>query len=142
MLLLGKSTYKKIHEYKTKLNSAVPFLYFYSDKNPTINQALWDEKDQILLFSGINLKNSLKNYENKQLLSKGDGTVTEKSAQPPEQFATTFPNLQIRNRVEGHVELLKQERTINEMVRFLQKALHLWKVSPISAPNRVRGILP
>ena len=78
-----------------------------------------------LLFPGKNLRKSLKNYDQKQLLSKGDGTVSEKSAQPPEQFATTFTNLQIRNRVGEHLEILKQEKTINEMVRFLQTSLRL-----------------
>ena len=92
------STYKRIHEYKTNLKSAIPFLYFYSDEAPTINQALWYKKEQILLFPGKNLLNSLKTYDEEQLLSKGDGTVTENSAQPPEQFATTFPNLRIRKR--------------------------------------------
>jgi len=135
MLLLGKTTYKKIHEYKINSNSAVPFLYFYNDETPTINQALWDQKEQNLLFPGINLRNSLKNYDQKQLLSKGDGTVTEKSAQPPEQFATTFPNLQIRNRVGEHLEILKQEKTINEMVRFLQKALNLRSTKPVDTYN-------
>ena len=125
MLLLGKTSYKNIHQYKTNLNSAVPFFYFYSDEIPTINQALWYQKEKTLLFPGINLRDSLKNYDQKQLMSKGDGTVTEKSAQPPEQFATTFPNLQIRNRVGEHLEIMKQEKTIKEMVRFLQKALDL-----------------
>ena len=131
MLLLGKTTYKNLHQYKTSLNSAVPFFYFYSDETPTINQALWYEKEKILLFPGKNLRISLKNYNPKQLISKGDGTVTAKSAQPPEPFATTFPNLQIRNRVGEHLEILKQEKTINEIVRFLQKALDLQPEKPV-----------
>jgi len=77
------------------------------------------------LFPEKNLRDSLKNFDEKQLLSKGDGTVTEISAQPPKQFSTTFQNLEIRSVIGEHLELFKQERTIKEMVQFLQKALHL-----------------
>ena len=125
MLLLGKTTLNNIHGYKTNLNSAVPFLYFFSDETPTINQAIWYDKEKTLLFPEKNLRDSLKNFEEKQLFSKGDGTVTQISAHPPKQFATTFPNLEIRSQIGQHLELLKQEMTIKEMVQFLQKTLHL-----------------
>jgi pimeloyl-ACP methyl ester carboxylesterase len=125
MLLLGKTTFKNIHDYKTDLNSTVPLLYFFSAETPTINQAIWYEKEKTLLFPEKNLRDSLKNFDEKRLLDKGDGTVTKISAQPPRQFATTFPNLEIRSVIGEHLELLKQERTIKEMIEFLQKELHL-----------------
>ena len=125
MLHLGKTTYKNIHDYKTDLNSSVPLLYFFSADTPTINQAVWHEKEKTLLFPGKNLRDSLINFEEKRLMDEGDGTVTQVSAQPPRQFATTFPNLEIRRVIGEHLELLKQERTIREMVKFLQQALQL-----------------
>jgi len=124
MLLLGKTTFKKFHDYKTNLTSAMPFLYFFSSDTPTLKQALWYEKENHLLFPGKNLRASLKDFDEKQLLSLGDGTVTQTSAQPPEQFATTFTNLEIRRRTGGHLEILNQGKTIDEMVLFLQQALN------------------
>lgn len=125
MLSLGKETYKKLHDYQSNLNSAIPFVYFFSDEIPTINQALWFAKENTLLFPDRNITDLLKEFDEDLLLSRGDGTVTKQSAQPPPKFATTFPNLEVNNVGGEHLELLKQQRTIVDMVQFLQKALRL-----------------
>jgi hypothetical protein len=125
MLFLSKMTFNKIHNYKTNLKSTVPFLYFLSSETQTINQALWHEKEKSLLFPEKNLRHSLKKFDEKQLLSKGDSTVTQLSARPPKQFSTTLQQLSIRSLMGKHLELLKQEETIKEIVQFSQKALHL-----------------
>jgi hypothetical protein len=135
MLLLGKTTHNKFHAYKITATSEVPFLYFYGDATATLNQAVWHEKEQVLLFPGKNPRNSPKIHDQTQLFTQGDGTVTEPSAQPPEPFATTFPNLQIINRAGEHLEILKQERTLNEIVRFLQKALNIRPIKPPDTGN-------
>ena len=124
MLVLARTTHRKLHTYQTRLTSEVPFLYFFSDATPTINQALWHEKAKRLLFPGKNLTETIKAYDKNQLMSSGDGTVTQSSAQPPQQFSMTFPNLQISNHGGGHLEILKQETNINQMAQFFQRSLH------------------
>ena len=125
MLLLGKTTHKKIHNYETDLTSKVPFLYFFSGDTATLNQAIWVKKEKTLFFPGKNLGDSPTNFNNKQMASPGDGTVTKVSAQTPERFDSTFLNLEKRNQAGEHLELLQQDKTIGEIVQFLQKALDL-----------------
>ncbi|GJL80284.1 MAG: hypothetical protein NPINA01_32730 [Nitrospinaceae bacterium] len=125
MLLRAETFYKRIHAASKNAKSDLPFLLMYGDAIPTVRGSLWDEKENTLLFSGKNLKTTLKNFDARQLQSPGDGTVTVSSAQPPEIFAPIFPGLKIIAKKQEHLEMLRDEMNQNEITEFMKEALEL-----------------
>ncbi len=126
MLTAARRFYEKIHAPVGESKSGLPFLYYWSDAMPTDHRALWHATKRELLFAGKNIpEERLRRPNAAPLLLPGDGTVTEVSAMPPENFAAIFPALQMRKRPQEHLQLLKDTENSNAILEFLQETLEL-----------------
>ncbi len=123
MLSRAELLNKKLHAPSSNAESNLPFLYMYGDSIPTLHSALWHEEKRKILFPGKNIKQFLQDFDTAKLLMLGDGTITVSAGRPPKSFALIFPEMKIKKLKEEHLDLLRDEMSLNEISRFIKEAI-------------------